>query len=117
MFADDFVGLTNNAEDLRKLIDVVQEFCNKWRLKSNIKKSAVMVYFLKRLLKVPIIDNTPWVRKLSGSSKRGVGLFSSVLIFHSKVRPPYMLYTYAHPPLKVLWNPPSRNWMKKVYSE
>ena len=34
-----------------------------------------------------------WARKLSGSSKRGVGLFSSVLIFHSKVRPPYMLYT------------------------
>ena len=22
----------------------MQEFCNKWRLKSNIKKSAVMVY-------------------------------------------------------------------------
>ena len=44
MFADDFVGLTTNAEDLLKLIDVVQEFCNKWRLKSNIKKSAVMVF-------------------------------------------------------------------------
>ena len=40
---------------------------------------------------LPIIR--PWARKLSGSSKRGVGLFSSVLIFHSKVRPPYMLYT------------------------
>ena len=44
MFSDDFVGLTTNAEDLQKLIDVVQEFCNKWRLKSNIKKSAVMVF-------------------------------------------------------------------------
>ena len=43
MFADDFVGLTTTAEDLQKLINVVQEFCNKWRLKSNIKKSAVMV--------------------------------------------------------------------------
>ena len=31
---DEFVGLTTNAEDLQKLIDVVQEFCNKWRLKS-----------------------------------------------------------------------------------
>ena len=48
MFADDVVGLTTNAEDLQKLIDVVQEFCNKWRLRSNIKKSAVMVFFLKR---------------------------------------------------------------------
>ena len=44
MFADDFVGLTTNAEDLQKLIDVVQEFCNKWRLKSNIEKSAFMVF-------------------------------------------------------------------------
>ena len=50
MFADDFVGLTTNAEDLQKLINVVQECCNKWRLKSNIKKSAV----LKRLLKVHV---------------------------------------------------------------
>ena len=25
MFADDFVGLTTNAEDLQKLINVVQE--------------------------------------------------------------------------------------------
>ena len=44
MFADDFVGLTTNAEDLQTLINIVQVFCNKWRLKSNIKKSAVMVF-------------------------------------------------------------------------
>ena len=44
MFADDFVGLTTNAEDLQTLINIVQGFCNKWRLKSNIKKSAVMVF-------------------------------------------------------------------------
>ena len=56
MFADDFVGLTTNAEDLQKLINVVQEFCNKWRLKSNVKKSAVMV-FLKRLLKVHVHES------------------------------------------------------------
>ena len=44
MFADDFVGLTTTAEDLQTLINIVQGFCNKWRLKSNIKKSAVMVF-------------------------------------------------------------------------
>ena len=33
MFTDDFVGLTTNAEDLQTLINVVQGFCNKWRLK------------------------------------------------------------------------------------
>ena len=35
-FADDFVGLTTNAEDLQTLDNVVQGFCNEWRLKSNI---------------------------------------------------------------------------------
>ena len=29
MFADDFVGLTTNAEDLQILNNVVQGFCNK----------------------------------------------------------------------------------------
>ena len=38
MFADDFVGLTTNAEDLQTLKNVVQGFCNKWRFKSNIKR-------------------------------------------------------------------------------
>ena len=41
MFAGDFVGLTTNAEDLQTLINIVQGFC---RLKSNIKKSAVVVF-------------------------------------------------------------------------
>ena len=44
MFADDFVGLTTNTEDLQTLINVVQGFCNKWRLKSSINKSAVVVF-------------------------------------------------------------------------
>ena len=35
MLANDFVGLTT----------LVQEFCNKWKLKYNIKKSAVTVFF------------------------------------------------------------------------
>ena len=30
MFANDFVGLTTNAEELQILIIVFQEFCNKW---------------------------------------------------------------------------------------
>ena len=41
MFADDFVGLTTSAEDLQTLINVVQQFCNKQRLKSNIKKMGI----------------------------------------------------------------------------
>ena len=31
-------------ESLQKLIDVVHGYCNKWRLKANVSKSAVMVF-------------------------------------------------------------------------
>jgi len=44
MLANDFVGLTTMTEDLQTLTNLVQEFCNKWKLKYNIKKSAVMVF-------------------------------------------------------------------------
>ena len=44
LFADDFVGVSNSKESLQKLIDVVHGYCNKWRLKANVSKSAVMVF-------------------------------------------------------------------------
>ena len=47
------MGLTTNAEDLQELINVVQEFCNKWRLKSDSKRVQLW-YFLKRLLKIHV---------------------------------------------------------------
>ena len=53
MFADDFVGLTTNAGDLQTLKNVVQGVCNKWRLKSNIKR-VLLWYFLKRLIQVHV---------------------------------------------------------------
>ena len=49
----DFVGLTTNAEDLQTLINTVQGFCNKWRLKSDIKKSAIMTDRTNRLTPPP----------------------------------------------------------------
>ena len=44
MFADDFVGVSDSKENLQKLIDVVYGFCNRWRLRANVSKSAVMVF-------------------------------------------------------------------------
>ena len=44
LFADDFVALSHSKEQLQKLIDVVYNYCNKWRLKANVTKSAVMVF-------------------------------------------------------------------------
>ena len=44
MFADDFVGISDSKESLKSIIDVVHAYCNKWRLKANVAKSAVMVF-------------------------------------------------------------------------
>ena len=44
LFADNFVGVSDSKESLQKLIDVVHGYCNKWRLKANVSKSAVMVF-------------------------------------------------------------------------
>ena len=44
LFADDFVGITDSKESLQKLINVVHRYCNRWRLKANVGKSAVMVF-------------------------------------------------------------------------
>ena len=44
-FADDFVGISDSKESLQKLIDVVYSYCNKCRLRVNVSKSAVMVFF------------------------------------------------------------------------
>jgi hypothetical protein len=44
LFADDFVGVSESKDQLQTLIDVVQAYCRKWRLKANVSKSAVMVF-------------------------------------------------------------------------
>ena len=44
LFAADFVGVSDSKENLQKLIDVVYGFCNRWRLRANVSKSAVMVF-------------------------------------------------------------------------
>ena len=48
-FADDFVGVSESRETLQKLIDVVYRYCNRWRLKANVGKSAVMVFSKDRV--------------------------------------------------------------------
>ena len=41
LFADDFVGISASRESLQKLIDVVRRYCHRWRLQTNVTKSAV----------------------------------------------------------------------------
>ena len=40
-FAVDFVGVSDSIDQSQKLIDVVYNYCNKWRLKANVTKSVV----------------------------------------------------------------------------
>ena len=44
LFADDFVGISDSKESLQKFIDVVYSYCSRWRLQTNVGKSAVMVF-------------------------------------------------------------------------
>ena len=39
----------SQRESLQKLIDVVYRYCNRWRLKANVGKSAVMVFSKERI--------------------------------------------------------------------
>ena len=43
LFADDFVGITESSENLQQLIDIIYEFCSKWRLCAKVNKSAILV--------------------------------------------------------------------------
>ena len=46
VFADDVVVLAENPDDLQILLDIVSQWCSKWRLSTNNDKSAV-VHFRK----------------------------------------------------------------------
>ena len=44
LFTDDFVGITESSESLQQLIDIVYDFCSKCCLRTNVNKSAVLVF-------------------------------------------------------------------------
>ena len=44
LFADELVGIIESSENLQQLIDIIYEFCSKWRLCANVNKSAVLVF-------------------------------------------------------------------------
>jgi len=43
-FADDIVLMAENVDDLQKMLKIVFEFCEEWKLRVNIKKTKVMVF-------------------------------------------------------------------------
>ena len=61
-FTDDFVGVSDSKEILRKLIDVVHRYCK--RLKTNVSKSAVMVFSIE--------DGWKWGQHKGSKVSRGI---------------------------------------------
>ena len=43
MFADDFMGVAATAEDMQTMVNCVNAYFRRWRMKANVTKSAVMV--------------------------------------------------------------------------
>ena len=39
-----FVGVSDSKEKLQKFIDVVYSYCNRWKLKANVCKSAAILF-------------------------------------------------------------------------
>ena len=44
LLADDFVGLVETESALQKLIDILHNYSKHWRLESNVKKCAVVIF-------------------------------------------------------------------------
>ena len=95
LFADDFVSVSDSRESLQKLIDVVHGYCNKWRLKANVSKSAVMVNSVKggwkwgehkvsnySYLGIDIASNGAWdvhLKKVLDNGRKKVNQLHSVI--------------------------------------
>merc|ERR1711994_569683 len=48
LYADDIVLITEKKHELQKLLDIVSNYCYKWRCRINNKKSQVVIYSNKR---------------------------------------------------------------------
>ena len=44
LYADDIVIFADSADDLQNSLDILYDYCQKWRLKINIEKSKVMIF-------------------------------------------------------------------------
>ena len=44
MYADDMLLLSKTESGLQKSLDILEEYCKKWRLVANIKKTKIMIF-------------------------------------------------------------------------
>ena len=50
LYADDIVIFANNSEDLQNSLDLLHDYCSKWKLTVNINKTKIMIFRKARLL-------------------------------------------------------------------
>ena len=43
MYADDLILVSNTALGLQNKLDILYDYCNKWKLNGNLSKSNVMI--------------------------------------------------------------------------
>ena len=55
LFADDTALLAESADDMRKSLQCLQSWCEKWSVEKNVEKSAVMHMKKEGLISVLII--------------------------------------------------------------
>jgi len=65
LYADDVVLMADSPEDLQRMIDVVDTFCNQWRMDINLTKSQAMVVGKK--------DKCDLCKKASNKKERPAG--------------------------------------------
>ena len=92
LFADDFVGVSEKRESLQKLIDVVYRYCNRWRLKANVGKSAVMVFSMNKIKIIKSTQHIDTVNRLTLS--RDVSRMDIEHIFHAQQQWPSTTATW-----------------------
>ena len=44
MYADDLVLMSKSAEGLQICLNKLNQYCNKWRLEVNLKKTKIMIF-------------------------------------------------------------------------
>ena len=79
LFADDIV-LAESAEDLQKLIDVVADFCGKWRMHLNVTKTKVVVFNAAR----GSHGQTQYMWKYAGESLEQVSSYKYLRVWFSE---------------------------------
>jgi len=53
LYADDTVLLAESAEDLQKSIDLMEVYCNQWKLNINISKTKITIFSRGKIRKIP----------------------------------------------------------------